>query len=650
MAFAVVQTIEDSDANLSFSASPTAGNIVAIWSRWEGGTGTNNVTVAQSGGSTFTNQTRVDTSSGDHHSQWSYLIGVTTTNLFTVTVPASGVFLESIAIEISSSETPTFDTHNTGSGSGTSLASGSINLNSSAANWIAIGGGSSYSSGQTYSAHQINGVDDDGNLTGSTYAYACVFWRLLSAAFSGGTATVSDTGSDDWICNIIAFKAGTASGGSTASAGSGSLVIGGQSPSLSATAHVWKSPDAGSLILNAQTPTLTATGNQFASVDFAQLTIDAQTPTLSATGNQFASADVAQLTLDAQTPSLSATGNQVVSADVASLILDNQAPGVTVPGTNTTIYVRSQANVVLLTWDAVGGATGYEIGYDTNTGDPYANIVDVGNVLTATLTPGEGYWYINIRSYDGGDSGAWGTEIEWESGGILIDSQTPSLTQTTNAWPDADSASLIIDAHQPSIAVTGLAWVSADVADLVLTAESPSVAFTDFHIVETDVADLTLDAQQPILTMGGNLVVSAEVASLILDSQQPEIGVSYPGRITGAGRPKKHRRRKRWVLPNGMHVYGSEEEARALAEQLTARPVVVTNQKPKKPPTVRLDDGAQVQAQAIYPVYRKKTPVTTDQFAAITQIAESTQITPEAVQEMIQRNRRRKAAAILLLQ
>lgn len=65
-----------------------------------------------------------------------------------------------------------------------------------------------------------------------------------------------------------------------------------------------------------------------------------------------------------------------------------------------------------LSWDAAVGATGYDVGYDTDSGEPYANIIDVGNVTSYLLGPlTAATWYVNIRSYDGGGPDVWGAEI-----------------------------------------------------------------------------------------------------------------------------------------------------------------------------------------------------------------------------------------------
>jgi hypothetical protein len=69
-----------------------------------------------------------------------------------------------------------------------------------------------------------------------------------------------------------------------------------------------------------------------------------------------------------------------------------------------------------LSWDAVSGASGYNVYWGTVGGPPYANVVDVGNVTSADQGDfaglGTGTRYFNIRSYDESMlEGPWGAEI-----------------------------------------------------------------------------------------------------------------------------------------------------------------------------------------------------------------------------------------------
>jgi hypothetical protein len=216
MAFALLQSDGEADTTFTFPNPLASASLVVIAVRWEGATGVNNATISQSGGGAFTMLTRVDTSGGDNHGQIGYRFLTGGLNIFDITWPASAVFIEAIGAEFSYTDTPTFDTSNTGSGSGTSLASGSISLDASAADWLAVGYGTSYSSVQTYSNRNINGVAAAGSQDGAEHGnapYATLFWRLLSTTgFTGGTATCTCTVSDAWICNVAAFKSGTAAG------------------------------------------------------------------------------------------------------------------------------------------------------------------------------------------------------------------------------------------------------------------------------------------------------------------------------------------------------------------------------------------------------------------------------------------------------
>jgi hypothetical protein len=100
--------------------------------------------------------------------------------------------------------------------------------------------------------------------------------------------------------------------------------------------------------------------------------------------------------------------NSGVSAELAV------APGsYSVTGREVDLTIASTAGVEL-SWSAVTNAAGYKIYWDSISGPPYDNSVDVGNVLTYDPSGwGSGTWYANIRSYDeSGLEGPWGTEVE----------------------------------------------------------------------------------------------------------------------------------------------------------------------------------------------------------------------------------------------
>ena len=80
------------------------------------------------------------------------------------------------------------------------------------------------------------------------------------------------------------------------------------------------------------------------------------------------------------------------------------------------VAAGSTATGVFLSWNSATGATGYNVYWGTVSGPPYANVVDVGNVLSADQGDfaglGTGTRYFNIRSYDESDlEGPWGVEV-----------------------------------------------------------------------------------------------------------------------------------------------------------------------------------------------------------------------------------------------
>lgn len=134
---------------------------------------------------------------------------------------------------------------------------------------------------------------------------------------------------------------------------------------------------------------------------------------------------------------------------------------------------------------------------------------------------------------------------------------------------------------------------------------------------------------------------------------EPEPSVPYPAPAgRSRGRPRKLRR---WLLPNGMHVFADAYQVQDLAEKVSDAPVVVRTEKPKKPVLVKVSDGGYVEATVVYPVERQEIS-TAEPLAALTQTAGINEIYLAAVQRMMeadeqkrQRLRRRKAAYLLLM-
>lgn len=118
---------------------------------------------------------------------------------------------------------------------------------------------------------------------------------------------------------------------------------------------------------------------------------------------------------------------------------------------------------------------------------------------------------------------------------------------------------------------------------------------------------------------------------------------SYWGSSWGAGETPRHagKRRRRYELPNGLHVYATREQAQLLAEDLFNEPVVVVD-KPKKKLSI---PKMEITLEAI-PVVKKTSPTSDDKFIAQTQIAPVEAISYEHLYEQIKR--RRRIVAMLL--
>lgn len=95
-----------------------------------------------------------------------------------------------------------FDIHGSGSGVGTSMASGSITT-TGGANAIVVGTAKNYQP-QNFSAFQIGGVNADG-YTINSGALSGVWYRLPTSNLTGVTATATG-GSGKWVARIVAIK------------------------------------------------------------------------------------------------------------------------------------------------------------------------------------------------------------------------------------------------------------------------------------------------------------------------------------------------------------------------------------------------------------------------------------------------------------
>lgn len=469
-----------------------------------------------------------------------------------------------------------------------------------------------------------------------------------------------------------------------------SLVLTGSLPAVSQVTNV--QPAAASLVLEGQQASIPS-GIELGRIAYAKFAL----PFYQA---QSISIQPASLVLTGK--QVGVPGTQTVQPAAAGLTLTSQQP-LSVASHVVNVFPASQ--FVTVAWDAVAGATGYELGMDVDSGDPYSQTIDVGNVLEFEWGPQDGHYYINVRAYDGGGPGAWNTELEWDSSGLILTGQQPTIQIGIGSHTIASvGASLVLTAKEPTVTggtllvasgvgslvlagkqpvVTGgtLAFAAGSAglilagqqvtpsatagvqktpaqADIVLTGQLPTLAQSGHVFKATDAAQLVLSNGQTALLVAGGFAIDVGAAQLILDGMQAE-AVSTQPTVGGGQQPagtnrrrRQEQHRKRWVLPNGMHVFGTAEQALEVAQSIIEHPVVIRQTKPKRKVTVRFDDG-QVEVQAIYPIQSAQLSSTsTDALIADTQTAENPEwINAELIMRMLEdrKRRRRKAAALLLM-
>lgn len=80
---------------------------------------------------------------------------------------------------------------------------------------------------------------------------------------------------------------------------------------------------------------------------------------------------------------------------------------------------------VTLQWDGVPQATGYKLHLGTNSGEPYTNVINVGNVLEYTISVPDEKTYIAATAYD-----QYGRESDY-SNEVVADPEAPGAPTIT---------------------------------------------------------------------------------------------------------------------------------------------------------------------------------------------------------------------------
>jgi hypothetical protein len=198
---------------LDVTYSATAGSLLVGWCKHEGGAGA--LTVARSDGTeAWSLGTLVAHSNGDLHARFAYLLSCTGGASVTYRMTTGSTPFRSFHLyEFSYSGTSSLDVQNTGQGSSTAPTSG--NVTTTGTDEVALGGYGEYST-IVVTTPEINATAADGSIIFNSGNFTASWYRLLSATFAGGHAncTIPGGAGQDWICNVIAFKA-VAGGGTT---------------------------------------------------------------------------------------------------------------------------------------------------------------------------------------------------------------------------------------------------------------------------------------------------------------------------------------------------------------------------------------------------------------------------------------------------
>ena len=209
----------------SSSLNVAAGDLLVIWAKHEDATTT--FAAAKSTGTptntfTFDAGDKVDHTNTFLHASFGYLLSAAADATMTVrlTLGASRQYVRIVVMQFrpDAGDTVSKNTSAVGQGTGTSAASAGF---SPSGDDLVVCGGFGEFDAITLSSHQINAVAATAVSSGSVTA---AWYRILTAGFTNGTASVTASASADWITNGIAFAATGAGGGAAARPSSLSLL------------------------------------------------------------------------------------------------------------------------------------------------------------------------------------------------------------------------------------------------------------------------------------------------------------------------------------------------------------------------------------------------------------------------------------------
>lgn len=186
-----------------------AGNLIVCWSKFEGADTTDTMS---DGTSSLAQGAKINHANGDLRGRFFYLVAANSgTRTYTLSLAGARPYKRLHVWEFSSSGTLSLDVQNTGSGAAGTASSGTVTTTGSDA--VALGGYGEYTAAVP-SNPQINGVAAGGSIINvPTNTYTASWYRLLSATFANGAATINANTGGDWVCNIIVLKTSGGGGG-----------------------------------------------------------------------------------------------------------------------------------------------------------------------------------------------------------------------------------------------------------------------------------------------------------------------------------------------------------------------------------------------------------------------------------------------------
>lgn len=188
----------------STSLNVATADILLCWSTFTGAATTNAVSDGGSNAMTMETNT-VNTAAGALGYK---LVGVANaTATFTQTLGAARAFREIIVFQFrpDAGETIARDAANTGSGSGAAASTSNITTGGAGTVDVIVVAGALTAAVDGATVMKINAVA----ATGSVANQSAMWYRILTANFTGGNATATVT-SDDWVCQILSIKSDAA--------------------------------------------------------------------------------------------------------------------------------------------------------------------------------------------------------------------------------------------------------------------------------------------------------------------------------------------------------------------------------------------------------------------------------------------------------